>query len=561
MAKRVTWRRPAGATLQITKNMVTKEQNQEEQRLRRASRTVLSRGKAASAKACIAAYDLALLLLQLGREREADELLGRLGFSCRLDVAIFSGATIVGTSRGAKSLTTAFDGVLPPALLSQAQTAFARDSPFWSAHGYPTPSFFSYNEPLGRARVASVSTSRVPLIHAIVDNIAPLVESAFPFVRFSNSRGASSSARQSKRTRKVGSVEWWAHTRPCSGGGHQMHFDLDEAGLPHLPEGALPGHPLVSCVLYLSGVPAAKEGRNGAEEETEMTPTLVTDQTLAPGSVASRGWLCSPRLNRLLMFDGGLLHGVVPRLSLKSPTRSVDVEERVTLMLGFWGDDPAPVLHDSSGGVGGDASAGENLGPNMVLSRGSRTVAAKWTKIFKVLGGPTPPRGKRARSSSPAGRRSSTSPKPALLSGPVHPIWVDVPRPPSSLRSSEGSVDFVGRWFLEGQPETLQEHVVADARRSRGDGFPGDGPVIEEQIECEEMSMDELRRLRSLSDGAGGASGERDLRNARGRGRACSSAARGGGRNVRARGSGGGSGNRGSSKPSAATAQKKRRLL
>jgi hypothetical protein len=98
-------------------------------------------------------------------------------------------------------------------------------------------------------------------------------------------------------------------------------------------------HPLVSSVLYLS--------------EAEAGPTLVTDQRLRghlrdssrvtgianrqdkrtkkrkvcelkigadfqssledeKAYAATRGWLCPAAANRLLLFDGSLLHGVVP---------------------------------------------------------------------------------------------------------------------------------------------------------------------------------------------------------------------------------------------------------
>eukprot|EP00658_Telonema_sp_P-2_P076032 TRINITY_DN65982_c0_g1_i1.p1 TRINITY_DN65982_c0_g1~~TRINITY_DN65982_c0_g1_i1.p1 ORF type:complete len:125 (+),score=22.57 TRINITY_DN65982_c0_g1_i1:125-499(+) len=41
-------------------------------------------------------------------------------------------------------------------------------------------------------------------------------------------------------------------------------------------------------------------------------PTVVTNQRLAHRQVASHGCRISPRYNRLAMFDGELLHGVIP---------------------------------------------------------------------------------------------------------------------------------------------------------------------------------------------------------------------------------------------------------
>ena len=56
-------------------------------------------------------------------------------------------------------------------------------------------------------------------------------------------------------------------------------------------------NPLVSSALYLTS------GVGG--------PTLVTEQK-AGQPLAKRGWMSLPRENRYLLFDGTLLHGVVP---------------------------------------------------------------------------------------------------------------------------------------------------------------------------------------------------------------------------------------------------------
>ena len=41
-------------------------------------------------------------------------------------------------------------------------------------------------------------------------------------------------------------------------------------------------------------------------------PTLVTTQRLTSKRLADRGWIVHPRVNRVCMFDGGVLHGVIP---------------------------------------------------------------------------------------------------------------------------------------------------------------------------------------------------------------------------------------------------------
>ena len=157
----------------------------------------------------------------------------------------------------------------------------------------------------------------------LISIISPLVSRSFPAKNIDE---------------KLSSVEWWSHARTSSDA-HQLHFDLDEEALIKFqtqkysknrlkPDNISLNdiHPIVSCVLYI-------QSGSGA-------PTLITDQTLEEGSYASEAWLCRPENNRLLMFDGSVLHGVLPlplnRLG-SLPISSSDQVERITLMLGFWG--------------------------------------------------------------------------------------------------------------------------------------------------------------------------------------------------------------------------------
>mmetsp|Transcript_13251 Transcript_13251/g.41843 ORF Transcript_13251/g.41843 Transcript_13251/m.41843 type:complete len:254 (+) Transcript_13251:1463-2224(+) len=122
----------------------------------------------------VAAYELALILSQLGRHEEADAWLGRISFSYKLSPCILDASSLSGpTSRGATDVVAAFDGVLPPDLLRGLQAAFAPDSPFWPEHGYPRPrssrTTSLWAAPRGRApdpgrcRVpAAASGSRLP---------------------------------------------------------------------------------------------------------------------------------------------------------------------------------------------------------------------------------------------------------------------------------------------------------------------------------------------------------------------------------------------------------------
>ncbi|CAE7457047.1 P4H11 [Symbiodinium natans] len=352
----------------------------------------------------VAKYELALLLSQLGRHEEADHWLRQLGLTWKLNPSVLDGSCLTGpTCRGDANFVAAFDDALPRELLQLLQDAFQAGSAFWKEHKYPTPNFFSYNEKL---QPGGAAAEGAPLIRMAASHVKSLAVASFPAIF-----GCSGC------DRKVSSVEWWAHTRPAgSGSGHQLHYDLDEVSLPSLKEGSLPHHPLVSCVLYLSCGSAAT-----------ASTTLVTDQTLKPGSRASRGWLCEPRVNRVLLFDGSLLHGVIPNLALQATDPS---EPRVTLMLGLWGEQgpcgsPAP-------------SPTQPLGPNMQLPR-----EAAWPELLR----PYVADAKALQAPSAA--------TPADLAGPVQPVWCSTETSEDSA-SSPGSVEFIGRWFLSHAPEELQ---------------------------------------------------------------------------------------------------------
>ncbi|KAL6759011.1 hypothetical protein V8C86DRAFT_3092264 [Haematococcus lacustris] len=78
--------------------------------------------------------------------------------------------------------------------------------------------------------------------------------------------------------------------------GHQLHFDSANEGNEGR-QGAV-SNPLVSSVLYLTDAVGG--------------PTLVTPQRFMQTRMAQHGWLVAPRVNRLTVFDGEVLHGVIP---------------------------------------------------------------------------------------------------------------------------------------------------------------------------------------------------------------------------------------------------------
>ena len=231
-----------------------------------------------------AQHELALRFAFNGDDAQADEMLRALGFRYKLSPAIMSPLKARGLAhKKSKSALRGepilLDGVLPESLVLALTHAFRSDSAFWRAHDYPTPAFFSYLSPLDRepcTLIEQVAAALLPTVREVLGADAPSFEA----------------------------VEWWAHTR-APHEGHQLHYDLDEARLAACGE---VNHPLVSSVLYI-----------GCKEDEQLSCTLVTTQRpsfaagktdeYAPNAI---GYLARPHHNRLLLFEGIRLHGVVP---------------------------------------------------------------------------------------------------------------------------------------------------------------------------------------------------------------------------------------------------------
>eukprot|EP00607_Mallomonas_marina_P003158 CAMPEP_0182439880 /NCGR_PEP_ID=MMETSP1167-20130531/86709_1 /TAXON_ID=2988 /ORGANISM="Mallomonas Sp, Strain CCMP3275" /LENGTH=551 /DNA_ID=CAMNT_0024633681 /DNA_START=563 /DNA_END=2219 /DNA_ORIENTATION=- len=202
---------------------------------------------------------------------------------------------------------TLYDSFLPSDVLRDMQRIFRPQSSFWTEHHYDyllnasrTVGYFSYLYPYKERTAQS-------FIEQVIDRLIPLVTEMFPEVA------------------DCEVAEWWVHTRPHSAG-HQLHFDSDET---HIEDGGTPCHPVATTVLYLS--------------DDIGGPTLVTNQKLG-GKLATCGWLCPPKLNRLAILDATYLHGVipgkgVPNPSLDSENNTLTTEHpprRLTFMAGFW---------------------------------------------------------------------------------------------------------------------------------------------------------------------------------------------------------------------------------
>jgi len=244
------------------------------------------------------AYTLALLLAQEGKEAECDSYLLAMGFRWKLSSQILHYEKPPTTSPPKETISgfQVLDGVLPNVLLLALQNGFVKGTRFWEDHGYPTDHFFSYHYTL----------TDLPknLVEQTIRAIRPLVAKVYPNLK--SATGA----------------EWWVHKRD-KGGGHQLHFDLDER---HLNSGNGVRSALCTSILYLTGGSC-------------FGPTLVTDQRLKSG-LATKAWLVHPKANRMVIFDGSQLHGVVPGRPLPNTSPATDdTMPRVTIMIAWWVDD------------------------------------------------------------------------------------------------------------------------------------------------------------------------------------------------------------------------------
>ena len=169
--------------------------------------------------------------------------------------------------------------------------------------------------------------------------------------------------------------------------------------------------PIISCVFTInapshSGTCCQICGGCG-----NSAPTIVCNQSIIhrSGNQSNIGCLCYPLPNRLLAFEGSLLHGVVPGIPFMSPHSSSSDEsdrsssddeyydydfdeqkskekevccnddQRITLMMGFWEEVSLTVPEKSGEG----ALSVEKMGPNVPFD----SVAEKntWTDEFDPI--------------------------------------------------------------------------------------------------------------------------------------------------------------------------------
>ena len=266
---------------------------------------------------------LLLLLAQMGTEHaeaEVRAMLAKEGYAARLARGILDYPTEDALAplspSGADTEAcpcVVTDGVLPPAALRALQSVYVPPAAsYWTGHEYsvePPSPFFSYVVPIAEA------ASLGPLGRLVLA-VRATAERHFP------------------NAPKANYGEVWAHNRP-HGVGHQLHFDSDDEGRGGIR------NPVLGSIFYLSG------GVGG--------PSLVTNQQLNDKALATKGWLCQPRANRLVVFNGKMLHGVIPGKGVAPLTTAADAngsadeegtsssaevacDRRVTLMVALWPD-------------------------------------------------------------------------------------------------------------------------------------------------------------------------------------------------------------------------------
>ena len=240
-----------------------------------------------------------LLVCQAGRDDELVDRMKRQGFVVRLGRSVlnYQEQPLTPLTARERCPCRVFDGVLDGSSLATLSAAYVpQDAPYWTVHGYcvepPTP-YFSYVLPLGEdmSRFGALGTLALA-------------------VREATRQGFGDAA-----ANRVKYAEVWAHNRPHASG-HQMHFDSDDEGRGGIR------NPVVGSIFYLTS------GVGG--------PSLVTDQKFGAEALATTGWFCWPSTNRLVVFDGKVLHGVVPGKGFRKDTGTSHEGRRVTLMVALW---------------------------------------------------------------------------------------------------------------------------------------------------------------------------------------------------------------------------------
>jgi hypothetical protein len=428
----------------------------------------------------MASYQLSLLLLQKsGRcsdqasEREADNTLVKMGYRLRLSTKAFGypacecAAAI--TNDDAKLPLLMIDDILPQSIFHALQHSLRPSSRYW------TDFYSKTSEGEGRSNEAG-DKRRIFASHNIslpnstdltssecIEKASSLIEQVAIIVKHCLSHHFPLLATAT-------SVEVWSHRRTPDAQ-HQLHYDMDEISLHEhkqrhkegcnsaMNKRQKVGHcseerskrnqakdymssmikdlcPIISCVLTVN-VPYETKTCDRCGRLGDGAPTLVCNQSLL-GSSCDEGWLCYPRQNRLVAFDGSLLHAVVPGIPSEALSKDEDLNSRVTFMMGFWKDVRLTVPDKTSECL--------TIGPNVPFP-------SSLLDEFKPI----------AVDESSLSMHMLAASKHVQHPILVSPLWTELSNEQagnSNEFASAGEQDFSGRFFLRSTDPTEIDDIV-----------------------------------------------------------------------------------------------------
>ena len=352
----------------------------------------------------IALYTLAILNLNSNEVAKADLILQKLGLRFRLSSPVFHSSSSNNTTtdfvpvedfnKDSSFVVRICNDAVPRPVVKQFAEMFNGESPFWKEHRYGDPStgYFSYSF----QNIATAKPQNV--VEALIQtHLYPLVERSVSKELFDS----------------IAHAEWWCHSRDKISG-HQLHYDTDETRLTKQHELCFP---VVSSVWYIT------PGYSGA-------PTLITNKRFGENAMESTGALVFPEENRFVMFDGSLLHGVVPRIS-SARTEPGATAERITLMVGFWDKRVSVSRFDSK------FPKGNMEFPTERLASASKLTWSSMLSTQKLLTGHF---------------QDSPATPPRVLSHPCDmQLWEDIGGKTviDEKQAQPYSLKFVGKYFLE----------------------------------------------------------------------------------------------------------------
>lgn len=261
----------------------------------KASLAACARRSASATKKLDASKRLIVLLFQQGDESGALELLRSLKrYRACINPVLLRGSVLreCTANDSISEAVAVLDDALPPVVAYRVRSRFHI---FWREHKYRT-GVLHEGRPAGYFSYAS-SLDALPhgLLGCTLSCVTAHARRAFP-----------------ELMERARFLELWCHSRGTSSG-HQLHFDTQNEGM------STSLNPLLSCVLYMS---SAGTGTVLATHRQAETPH--------PSEIYAA--VCRPRFNRLLIFEGDLLHGVLPQ-------KPGQLERRVTIMVSFWSEE------------------------------------------------------------------------------------------------------------------------------------------------------------------------------------------------------------------------------